>query len=142
MRLKGERNLAAFFDIADGYAEEVAGIWSAWMKNPTKRLQYNNKFLRAVAEPSPEHAFRQRIMGAAQDWARSRLADNAECKMQWGGTFKGFTRFIGEDDNAWRLVFHVLPSGALQWGSPPALAHHLRLSSEENAQRSFAEFQR
>ena len=65
------------------------------MKNPTKRLQYNNKLLRAVAEPSPEHAFRQRIMGAAQDWARSRLAGNAECKMQWGGTFKGFTRFTG-----------------------------------------------
>ena len=142
MRLKGEKNHCCFFDVSGGYAEEIAGIWNAWMRNPGNRLAFNGMQLRAVAEQPLETQMRQRAMGAATDFLKARLDPGSELKSRWKGTWKVYARFQGQDESAWKLMAHVVSVGAIQWGEPCNLQAHGGLPNAEECQRALANFSR
>ena len=142
MRLEGEKNHCCFFDVSGGYAEEIAGIWSAWMRNPSNRLAFNGMQLRAVAEQPLETQMRQRAMGAVTDFLRARLLQGSELKSRWKGTWKVYARYTGQDDSAWKLMAHVVSVGAIQWGEQCSLQAHAGLQKAEECQRALANISR
>ena len=75
---EGESSFAAQWRVVQGYAEEIAGNWTAAMRRGA--IHYNGKRLRASSAPAPHRAMQQRAMGGLQDFLRAGKKESSELR--------------------------------------------------------------